>query len=214
MSHFFKRIDSSKNFSRGFTVVELITTLGIVTVLLTIILFNQSKFIDGAALSNTADEMGISISQSQAYGIAAREHISGTSNFSVAYGLTASLLSSGSGSSYILFADLNDNQSYDNDWSCPTGGPNECLEKKEISRGNYIYEICAIRTSGGDQCSNIGRVDVTFKRPHTEAILTFYNTSGNQYVPPNLMGARISIMSPSGGSRSVVVYTSGQVSIQ
>lgn len=214
MSQFFKQRDEFGNLARGFTLVELVMTLGIVMVLLSVIIFSQSKYIEGAALSNTADEMGIFISLSQAYGIAAREHIPGTANFSIAYGLTASLLSSGSESSYILFADLDDDLSYDGSWSCVTGGSNECLERREISRGNYIYEICALRTSGSDQCNNIGRMDVSFKRPHTEALLTFYNTSGNLYVPPNLMGARVTLKSPSGKSRSVVIYTSGQISVQ
>ncbi len=179
-----------------------------------VIILNQSSYTDGAALTNVADEIGLSISQAQAYGIAVKEHTTGTSNFSEPYGLSISLLSGGSNTAYLLFADLDGDQQYDGDWGCATGVGYECLEKKLITRGNYVYELCVVRTSGSDQCDNIGRVDVSFKRPRTEALIAFYNSSGNLYVPPNLKGVRITLRSQSGKSRSVVVYTSGQVSIQ
>lgn len=214
MSLFSKSHRGFKSDDGGFSVVELIVTLTIVTTLITVVVTNQSRYLDGAALSNLADEVGLTFSQAQAYGIAVKEVSPGSADFTSAYGLTFSLLGSGSPTAHLFFADRNVNGSYDGTWDCVTGGLNECLEKKDITRGNYIHQICAVRSSGGDECSGIGRVDITFVRPATQARLVFYNSSGALYVPANLLGARITFKSPGELSRSVLVYQTGQISVQ
>ncbi len=215
MLRFFKRNYRPKNFFlRGFSLVELLVTIGIVSVILTVVVMNQSKYVDSLALGNLADELSLSIAQAQAYGIAVKELTPGSENFSISYGVTASIISSGDDSAYLFFADRNGNGSYDGTWACAIGGSSECLEKKAFSRGDYTYEVCAVRTTGADQCSNIGRVDITFVRPETAARLVFYNSAGNLYTPPNLKGARITLKNPVGNSRSVIVYQSGQISVQ
>jgi prepilin-type N-terminal cleavage/methylation domain-containing protein len=208
MSHSFNK----KN--RGFSLTELLVSLSIVFIMIGVVVLNQNRYVEGASLMNLADELSLSIAQSQAYGIGVRQVTAGTSDFSAAYGVTASLLGSGSNVAFLFFADRNANTIYDGSWDCPTGGSNECVAKKDFTRGNTIYEICAVRTSGGDQCSNIGRVDITFKRPETDATITFYNTGGSLYVPPNLKGARITLRSANSLSRSVIVYLNGQISVQ
>lgn len=208
MSHYFK------DYKKGFSLIELIVSLGVVLTILSVIVFNQSKYLDSAALSNLAQELGSNVFQTQAYGIAVKELTPGSSNFSTAYGVAVSILSSGSPANYLLYADRNANKFYDGSWVCNTGGTSECLEKVELDRGNFIDSICAVRVSGADQCSNIGRVDISFVRPNTEAELTFFNTSGQLYIPPNLKGVKIILKSPAGLTRSVTVYTSGQVSVE
>lgn len=201
------------SFSQGFSIVELMVTITIVTVIITTVVRSQSSFVDGAALANLADEIGLTLSQAQAYGIAVRQLSPGSSDFSAAYGLTVSTLNAGDSLAYLFFADRNANRSYDGTWACVLGGSSECLEKKTISRGNYVDSVCSIRTSGTDQCSNIARVDISFKRPNLEAQLTFYNSAGNLYVPPNLTGAKIVLKSQSGLTRYIRVYQSGQISV-
>lgn len=189
-------------------------SLAIVASLVSVILLNQNRYADGAALLNVADELSLSITQAQAYGIGVRQFSPGTAEFSVAYGVTASLLASGSNAAFLSFADRNSNRAYDGTWDCTTGGANECVSKKDLTRGIYISEICAVRSSGGNECANIGRVDVTFRRPETDAVITFYNTAGSLYVPTNLLGAQITLRTPSNLTRSVTVYVSGQISVQ
>lgn len=213
MSRFFK-LKKLKLSPKGFSLVELIVTIGIVSVILTIIVSNQSKYADIAALGNLADEIGLTLSQAQSYGIAVRELSPGSDDFSAAYGLSMSLLPSGSNTSYLFFADRNANHAYDGDWTCATGGASECLDKKQILRGHYIDTICVVPTSGAEECSGIGRVDMSFVRPHTEAQIVFFDTSGSLYTPSSLKGAHVTFKSPTGISRSVVVYQSGQISVQ
>jgi len=199
--------------NQAFTLIELLVVITIVTVILTIVVMNQSTYTDTAALSNLADEIGLTISQAQAYGIGVKEFTPGSGEFTSSFGLTFSLLSSGSNKDYLSFADRNVDQIYSGDWSCPVGGASECLSKANISRGNYINSLCIVRTSGADLC-DVGRVDMIIVRPNPEARIIFFDTNGQQYSPANIKGARIVLKSPRGSTRSVVVYGTGQISVQ
>lgn len=217
MYRYFKKLDKGLarvTTAKGFTLTELIVSLGIVMAILAGVVFNQSTYLDGAALSNLVQELSSTITQAQAYGIAVRELSPGSEDFSASYGITLSILSSGSPTAYLFFADRNGNNFYDGEWACPLGGVSECLEKVNITRGNYIDSVCAIRSVGADQCNNISRIDISFIRPNTEAKLIFFNNSGALYNPPNMIGAKVVIKSPAGLERSVSVYQSGQISVQ
>lgn len=207
MSHYFRN-------NHGFTVTELIVSIGIVSVILAMVISNQSTYTDSAALTNLADEIGLTISQAQAYGIGVRELSLASGEFTASYGLTFSLLGSGSASAYLSFADRNGNKLYDGDWSCPTGGASECLGKVNISRGNYIDSVCVVRTSGADQCTEASRVDMSFLRPNTEAQLIFFNNGGQAFNPSNMKGVKVVLKSPGQSTRSIVVYKTGQISVQ
>lgn len=196
---------SRNNF--GFTLIELLVSISIVTIILTMIVLNQSTYTDGAALTNLADEISSTISQAQAYGIGVKG-LSG--EFNASYGVVFNL-SSGSNTSYLNFADLNGNKVYDGDWSCDTS---ECLGKVNITRGNIIDKICAVKISGTDNC-NLARADVSFARPSTEAQIVLFNSSGSpSFLTNNEKGVRFELKSPSGFARSVTVYATGQISVQ
>ena len=203
----------SKN-NEGFTLVELLITIIIVSVMLTIIVTSQSKYTDRLVLSNLANEISLTLSQAQAYGSGVREFNPGSNEFDISYGLTFSLLGSGSNSAYLYFADRDSDDIYDGAWSCPIGGTSECLERTNISRGNTIESICSIGTSGSENCSTPGRIDISFNRPDTEAQLIFFNTSGTVYVPTNMSGVRIILRTPTTATTSVVVSSTGQISVQ
>lgn len=200
---------SRKN--RGFTLVEFIVSISIVVVILTVVVSNQSKYTDGAALANLADEVGLSLSQAQAYGIGVSSL--GSSEFVGTYGLAFSLLAgNGANDSYVFFVDKDNSKHYGNSWSCPEDS--ECLNKFNISRGDIIDSICVVKTSGQDDC-NIGRVDISFTRPSTEAYMVFFNSGGQSYNPgPGMKGARVIFRSPGGATRSVIVFRTGQISVQ
>lgn len=208
MSRYFNKIRES-----GFTLIEVLVSLGIVGILLSVIVSNQSFYTDVSSISNLAEEISITFSQAQAYGIAVKELTPGSSDFSASYGISFSLLSDGSPSAYIFFADRNGNGVYDGDWACSIGGSSECVEKLNIYRGNYIYEICAIRNGQSDLCSPM-RVDISFVRPDTEARVAFFNNGGQTMNIANMIGGKITLRSPQNISRTISVYTSGQISNQ
>lgn len=198
-------------FKKGFSLIELLVSIGIMVTILTVVVFGQNKYTEAANLTQLADEIAMSVSQAQAYGIAVKELETGSLNFSSGYGLSITLLEEGGEQEYIYFADINDSQYYDGDLGC---GSEECLEEIAISRGNYIESFCVLRTQGTDQCGAAQRVDISFKRPETDARLFFFNSGGQSYNTPNLEGVQINLKSPSGLTKSVIVYVTGQVSVQ
>lgn len=183
-------------------------------IVLSIVLFNQSKYTEAAALTTLSDEVSLRLSEAQIYGIAVKELSPGSSSFSSGYGIAFSLLGSGSTTAYIIFADLNGNHIYDGTWSCTIGVGSECLERVDITRGNYIDNFCNLKNNGTNTCVNTKRIDVTFLRPNTAASIIFFNSGGQQYSPANLIGAQVIFKSPSGLSRTTSVYLSGQVASQ
>jgi prepilin-type N-terminal cleavage/methylation domain-containing protein len=198
---------------RGFTLMELLISISIVTVILTVVVMNQSTYTDTNALSNLSYQISSDIAQARAYGIGVRELTPGSNEFTASYGLAFSLLGSGSDKAYISFADRNENGIYDDNWSCSTGGTSECLGKTDITRNNYIASLCVIRSSGSDLC-NVGRIDITFVRPSTEAQIEFFNNGGQSFNPAGMIGARIVLNGPDSLTRSVKVYSTGQISVQ
>ncbi|MFZ2770161.1 MAG: hypothetical protein WAZ50_03500, partial [Minisyncoccia bacterium] len=118
----------------------------------------------------------------------------------------------GDDKSYILFADGKSpgiqNWVNDSSWAVCDG---ECLQKTTLSRGNYIKELCYIPLVGTETC-NVGHAYITFLRPATDAHISLYD-SGNNLIS-GVKGVRIHLMSPSLESKSVVVYTTGQISVK
>jgi type II secretory pathway pseudopilin PulG len=199
---------------RGFTLIEMLVSLGIAMLILTVLVLNQSKYTEMASLTAASDDLSLAVTQAQVYGISVREISPGAQDFSAAYGVGVNLLGSGANNIYIFFADRNANQRYDGSWTCPVEGGTECLERTPFSGGNYVDSLCVVRTNGADQCGSIGRVDISFLRPDPEARIRFQNQGGESYDPPSVKGVRINLKSPSGLTRSVVIYITGQVSVQ
>lgn len=198
-------------FRSGFSLPELLVTIGIVGVLMTVVVLGQRGYTETAVLVNTVDNLALSVNQAQAYGLAVKERTPGSADFTNGYGLSLSFLEEGGEKGFIFFRDNNNSQYYDGGWPC---GVSECVEKVEFAGGVYISDICTLRTQGSDQCGNTGRVDISFRRPDPEARIFFFNQGGNSYNVPNLEGVKIVVKSPTGLTRYVTVYTTGQISVQ
>ena len=200
--------------STGFTLIELLVSISIIVTIIAIVLSNQADYTEGTAITSLADDISLTLTQAQIYGVSVREFSPGTSEFDAAYGMSFDITDEGEDDAYIYFADRGvKNGIYDSGWDCLVGGSSECIAKTSILRGNTISELCYEQKSGPEQC-NLGRVDVTFIRPATEANITFFNLNGTELNLPNAVAARIKLSSPSGLGRSVFVYKSGQISVQ
>ena len=205
---------TSRYKKEGFTLVELLVSLGIMVTILTLVLSNQSKYTEGAALTGLADDISLDLLQAQTYGVSVREFAPGTEEFDAAYGVSLNLIPQGGNSTYIYFADRGvKNQIYDSGLTCPIDASSECIKKNIISRGNTISGLCYILKNGQEQC-NLGRIDITYLRPDTKANIIFFAQNGSVLNTPNAVAARINVSSPSGATRSIYVYKSGQISVQ
>jgi prepilin-type N-terminal cleavage/methylation domain-containing protein len=198
---------NNRRFKKGFTLIEFMLAVAIFVILTSLISVNARKFGTNVLITNLAHEIAVTIRQAQVYGIGARN--SGAGNFSRSYGLH---IDSHSLNTYILFVDLNGDNSYDTGANTATGcRPNmECLSMWRIDQENVISNFCV----GNASCLSAGLVDamdIIFKRPNPEPIVYGY-LSGVKSAP-NLVGS-ISVVSPQGIFKTVSVLASGQVSVQ
>jgi prepilin-type N-terminal cleavage/methylation domain-containing protein len=193
----------------GFTLIEIVVTTAIMAVLMGIVLSNQSTYSQSTLLNNTAVDASLLVRQAQVSGVSVREYQTGTGNFNAAYG---AMFERGLG--YYFFADLPPRDGYyDDAASCPTGAGKECLSLTTPPQGVSVDSICSITTSDVTTC-NVGRVDITFIRPDVDAHFVFWDTAMQPLSVPGVKGVKIIFKTSAGVEKSVVVYTTGQISIQ
>lgn len=195
--HFFKR--SNLRAQRGFTLIELMVVTIIVLIITATLLFRQSSFSSTTLLRSLSYSVALSVRQAQVFGTSVRESSIGSTNFAPAYGL---YFSAGSPSSYILFADLNNNAQYDS---------GEDTQVFRVSRGYSINNACAV-ISGvlTEKCTKEGDIDfltILFKRPNPDAVF-MTSRAGETYSQ-----AHIQIRSAGGATRSITVTSTGQISV-
>ncbi len=92
----------------GFSMVELMISIGIFMLITGILLANFPSFSSKISLENLAYEIALSIREAQIYGLSVKQF--GTGGFDYGYGIH---FDNTDYNSFILFADINANQKYD-----------------------------------------------------------------------------------------------------
>ncbi len=214
---------STPSFHKGFSVIEVIVTMAIMVAISTMIFINQKQFGTGTTLRNISNNLSLELRQAQVYGISVKEYSQSAyqaysiNSFNAGYGVSFNIAAppTGDNTSYIFFnderpsANQNPNGIYDSGISCPLGSTSECIDKTTLDSGYTITKLCTRRTGVLD-CSNT-ELDVTFIRPNVEANIIF---NANPSASAGLNVACVEINSPDNKQNAVVIYTTGQVSVQ
>lgn len=193
----FQHTSSSPLLVRGFTLIELIVSVAIITLITSIALVQNNQFNSTLALTNLAYEVGLSIRQAQVFGISVRKFNNSTQ---IPYGV---YFSSGTPTQYTLFADLNGNKRFDT-------SPNETVETAQLTQGNKIQQFCAIKNNVTDCTGALTGLSVLFERPNPDAKV--FGLKGGAAVP--YTSARIYLTSTNGAQRCVFVQPTGQISVE
>ncbi|MDB5194042.1 MAG: hypothetical protein JWN50_56 [Parcubacteria group bacterium] len=190
-------------------------SVAIIMVMESIVVYGQAKYSETTLLNSTVSNLSLAVRSAQVYGVSVKEFAPGSNEFSAGYGLEFNMLTASMKTGYISFADRGTrNGVYDSqDFSCPKGGSSECIEKTLLPPGYLLSNICEISTNNTENCS-VGRLAITFVRPGTDAHMVFFDLLGGLDSFSSVKGARVTIVSPSGQSKSVIVYITGQISIQ
>lgn len=194
---------------QAFTLVEIVITVGIVTILSSIAITNYYEFNDRLTISSAGQEMAVNIRQSQSYGLNVKEVAPSGGNFSAAYGVHLSKNSSDN-TSYIIFSDINGNKKYDPAGGCGSPG-SECVEKVSLRNGVTVSDVNA---TGSCPSTNLAQsMTITFLRPNPDADINFFNSSGIGVClsSPN---ALITVLSKGGRTIILSVESTGQISVQ
>ncbi len=211
---------------RGFTLVEMVVVLAIISVITGIALMSQSTFNRSLLLTNTAYTVALSIRQMQSLGLSSRvfDTVQNTG-----YGVH---VAAATPESYLLFADISNtpgsipancvtgtpdtpeekpgNCLYDTD-----GTPDGIVETFSFSRGYTISRFCgnvntSTRYCSTDSVSPLSALDIAFVRSNTEIAANGYRNG--VWVP--FVSAEIYISSADGTSeRGICVSRVGQVSV-
>ncbi len=188
-----------RNYKKAFTLVELLVSVSIISIILSITLYNYGNFNDRLALSASVQELVVAIRQAQAYGINVREGSINSGSFNSAYGIYLGEQDT----NYKIFIDLNNNNIFDS-------GTSELVQTVELRNGVRINRICNVSTCPAPGISSMA---INFLRPNPDARIYFINSSGFVDSGPLSYG-RIQVTSPLGRHLNVVIENTGHVFIQ
>lgn len=176
--------------NKGFTLFELIITIGITVIISSLVLTNFPRFSRTLGLSRTAQAIALSFREAESAALGVREFGSG---IFPAYGLH---FENPPTKSYVFFADVISNApnppAYD--------GGSEKVDTFVITGSPNIVDLCA-----GTQCG-FNSLDIVFVRPAPDVFIS----SGVQ----EFSIAEIVIELPTGERKHVVIRSTGQLSIE
>lgn len=176
--------------SFGFTLVELLVSVGLFTMMTSVVLAKYRTFENNAKFTNAAEDIVLAFRQAQVYGVATKAE---ASSFDIPYGV---YLKQSTPSQIIIFADRDRNGRYTNTDNPVIG---------TINWGS-VFSSLSLKCAGG-VCSG-NEFSVTFERPNVDAIIK--DGSGSQYTNTN---ASVTV---SNGTKTSIISISdaGQISVQ
>jgi prepilin-type N-terminal cleavage/methylation domain-containing protein len=187
---------------KGFTLVELMVTLGIFVLMTALLLANQRRFSNTLELTNLAYDVSLSIRQAQTYGFAVKGQGGAvTTEFQNYYGINFDLTNN---TKFIIFADA------------PSGGVrgkydagvDTLIVTYTLKSGYTFTNIC--NEDSTEVCYPNYTTNIVFKRPNPDASTSVYNANTLVASPGHI---RIKIKSGDDRYKAVDVYKSGQIAV-
>jgi len=174
------------NTQKGFTLIEMVVTVGIFVIISTIVIVRNVSFDNDILLNNLAYDIALSVREAQQFGINVRV---GDGGFDAPYGIH---FEAGS-VSYAMFLDQNGDGLY--------GGSSsgELLEEFTLGRGATVSALCNQEAGSCD----LSTLDVVFRRPNPDAVIQ----NGT------IARARVEVMSRGGKLRYIDVESTGEIAI-
>jgi len=184
--------DASTRLVGGFTIVEMMVAMAIITIVSAQVLFSFSGLNEGTALNSSAREMALSLRRAQSMALAVTR-IPVLSAVPPAAGVRIATISP---QTYLLFGDLAATRDFKYTSSA------ELIATQTLERGNRISRILDENSVEHDI------IHLIFSSP--EATLSITDEDGNDI--GNLL--TIELVAPNGQKKKVVARTTGQISIQ
>lgn len=196
----------NKNIHAGFTLVELVVTVSIFVLLSTVALVNFRQVDNSLILQNVVHQVALVARKAQISGISVQGIDSGGTTLFPSYGIN---FDTSRKTSFVLFSDTTViNKLFDG--TCPKVlSTDECVQRYTLAQGYTIKQLCGNqKTGGGLATCALVRLDISFTRPNPDALII-----GDAGVGP-FSDAEIVIQSRTGATKKIVVWTTGQISIE
>ena len=218
----------------GFTLVEMLVVVAIISIILSVVLFNYRDVESKSVLKNIAYEVALTIRESQSYGLGVKKYIPGGGSFTPgdnifnrSYGVQ---VNDGAGESknIYLFSDADGNGICADCVNGTCTGAGECRQMLTLHSGAEIQNICLEAYNGNSQTTQTRCTDtsqffsasVRFQRPNPDAKFTPGDINGNMQgsLPSgfnNPMGMEVTLVNPRspGYGQKIEVTALGQVSV-
>lgn len=183
------------NLQSGFTLVELLVSIGIMTLMTGTVLANYRNYNTNALFANASEDIVLSLRQAQVYGVG----VKGTgASFDMPYGVYLSLSNKG----LVLFADTNGDHVYTSADSPPV---------QTISWGSNVSVSSLL--CGGIPCTG-GNASITFKRPNPDAFITDLAPSDSTLPSPYSLFSVVIKDSNTNRTSTVTITKAGQISLK
>jgi type II secretory pathway pseudopilin PulG len=183
-------------YTTGFTVLELIVSIGIFAFMTALLLARYGNFNQGVLLNNLAYDIALTIRNAQSYGLNVKSATRSSNDFQYPYGVHFDSRS-GSNNRFLFFTDIDNNGIY-------TVSADKVIATTTITRGSRISNLYI----NNDKTVNLNSLSVTYKRPDPNSIIKTNGNSSLSY--PN---AQIRVMAADGTYRDINVSSVGQISV-
>ena len=206
--------------AEGFTLVELVVSIAIMMLIAAVVISSQRTSSDQAQLRNAAQYFSLDLREAQVFGLSVREFSpNGVSSFTIPYGLHFQVSGQNDqGKTYIQYADWNPKDGMYSSGICNPGPTSECINRVAWPANIGVGPICIIPLSGANVCSSGATgpyfVDVTFTRPSPVPSFVIFDRTGGPVSTAGIKGLSVMLTMPSGISKTVTIYTTGQISVQ
>lgn len=185
--------------NRGFTLLEMMVSIGIFAIITAVVIFNHGKFNSSINVTNLSYELALAIREAQVYGLAVKQEAGNDISEDYAYGVYFNI---NNPQTFYIFADKDSNQQFD-----PTGGDlcdgtEECQERIEIRGDVEISNLASNQTDPAEQLT------ILFLRPNPVAIIHDDGTEQRSTATIELHSDRAE------KSKLIMVELSGQISVQ
>lgn len=190
-----KKQTSFTTLKAGFTLVELMVSVGIFALMTTFLLAKYGTFNQSVLLTNLAYDVALTIRNAQSYGLNVRS-VGDVENFDTAYGVH---FSDSANTLFTFFADPIKDGIYTSD---------KKISDYLIKRGSVISDLCVGNDSSSCSSTGVDTVDVSFIRPNPDGIIKI-----NGATSPSYKYAEITLRATDGSLKKVVVRSTGQIAI-
>ncbi len=182
----------------GFGLVELLVSISILVIVMSVILARHSAFNSAVLLQSQAYEVAFQAREIQLFAVGA---IGESTDFRNVYGLHFS--KSGANQKYSLFRDINGNNYFNSG--------------EEFGRQGVLdprFEICDIRgvDGNGDVKYTPDAMSITFERPNFDAL--FHESSGAWDTDTVAAEIDICLRGAAADKRTVEITRTGQISVK
>jgi len=188
---------------RGFSLIELLVSVGILTLINIMIFASYPEFSQRMALKRTSEEIALIVRQAQVYALGIKRSFSVLEDDYLDIGVH---FDENDSKSLILFADENKDENYDVGGGCGEAGA-ECFQEFKIDTGDYVSEL-QVCDSTSCQSVKSGGLDIIYPRAMSMAKIT-----ANSGIT-NPSSANVTIKSPRGKERLIKIWVSGEISIK